>query len=57
MTRALQLPERQARALLRAADKERGIVEVKIGETVVRLIPACLAQGTPAVDAEEDIRL
>lgn len=56
MTRALQLPERQARALLRAADKERGIVEVKIGETVVRLIPSCLAQEKPGVDEEVEIR-
>lgn len=50
MTRALPLTERQARALYRAADKEGGIAEVKIGNTVVRLIPATLAQDRSVLD-------
>lgn len=50
MTRALPLTERQARTLLRAADKERGIVEVKIGDTVVRLIPESRAQQDRTID-------
>lgn len=53
MTRALALTERQARALYRAADKEGGIAEVKIGNTVVRLIPASLAQDNAKVDGKE----
>jgi hypothetical protein len=50
MTRALPLTQRQAQALLRAAEAERGVIEVKIGEAVVRLIPANLAQEHEAVD-------
>jgi hypothetical protein len=50
MTRALALSQRQAQTLLRAADAERGIVEVKIGNTVFRLIPECLAQESSKVD-------
>lgn len=44
MTRALPLTQRQAQALLRAAEAEKGIAEVKIGDAVIRLIPASLAQ-------------
>ena len=50
MSKSLPLTERQARALYRAAEKEGGVAEVKIGETVVRLIPASLAQETREVD-------
>jgi hypothetical protein len=50
VTRALPLTQRQAQALLRAAEAERGVIEVKIGEAVVRLIPANLAQEHEAVD-------
>lgn len=50
MSRALPLTERQARTLLRAAEKEHGVVEVKIGETVIRLVPASLAQDIKPVD-------
>jgi hypothetical protein len=50
MTRALPLTQRQAQALLRAAEAERGVIEVKIGEAVVRLIPANRAQEHEAVD-------
>jgi hypothetical protein len=50
VSKPLAITERQARTLLRAADKERGIVEVKIGDTVVRLIPESQAQETYKVD-------
>jgi hypothetical protein len=52
MSRALALSQRQARTLLRAAEAERGIVEVKIGDTVIRLIPECLAQAPRLIDDE-----
>ncbi|HRI99361.1 MAG TPA: hypothetical protein PKV67_01185 [Hyphomonas sp.] len=54
MTRALPLTERQARTLLRAADKERGIVEVKIGDTFVRLIPESRSQQERPIDEERN---
>jgi hypothetical protein len=57
VSKPLAITERQARTLLRAADKERGIVEVKIGDTVVRLIPEALAQDDRRVDDDEGIRL
>lgn len=50
MTRALQMSQRQARTLLRAAEAEHGIIEVKVGSTVFRLIPASLAQVEKRVD-------
>lgn len=50
MTRALPVTQRQAQALLRAAEAEHGIVEVKVGETVFRLIPGSLAQNNAGVD-------
>jgi hypothetical protein len=57
VTRHLAITQRQARTLLRAAEAERGIVEVKIGETVIRLIPECHAQPEQPVDKEEEIDL
>lgn len=57
MSKPLAITERQARTLLRAADKERGIVEVKIGDTVVRLIPEILAQPDRRIDEDGDFRL
>jgi hypothetical protein len=48
--------KRQAQTLLRAAEAEKAIVEVKVGDTVFRLIPASLAQGKTEVDADEEIR-
>lgn len=57
MSRALALTERQARTLLRAADKERGIVEVKIGDTIVRLIPANQAQESEKIDRKRDFEI
>jgi len=50
MTRALPVTQRQAQALLRAAEAEHGIVEVKVGDTVFRLIPGSLAQPDKKVD-------
>jgi hypothetical protein len=52
MTRALALSQRQAQTLLRAAEAERGIIEVKIGDKVFRLIPATLAQAPKPIDDE-----
>lgn len=57
MTRQLAISQRQAQTLFRAAEAERGIVEVKVGETVFRLIPAVFAQKERPVDYDEDIRL
>ena len=57
MGRALAISQKQAQSLLRAAEAERGIVEVKVGETVIRLIPECLAQQKRPVDRAEDIEL
>lgn len=50
MSRQLAISQRQAQTLFRAAEAEGGIVEVKIGETVFRLIPAVLAQKEKPVD-------
>jgi hypothetical protein len=57
LTRQLALSQRQARTLLRAAEAERGIIEVKVGETVIRLIPESLAQPAKLIDEEKDFRL
>lgn len=57
MTRALPVTQRQAQALLRAAEAEKAIVEVKVGEAVYRLIPASLAQPKERIDDGEDFRL
>lgn len=54
MNRALAISKRQAQTLLRAAEAERGIVEVKIGSTVFRLIPACHAQENLPIDSGKD---
>ncbi len=54
MTRQLALSQRQARTLLRAAEAERGIIEVKIGDTVIRLIPESLAQSKRLIDTRND---
>lgn len=57
MTRSLAISKRQAQTLLRAAEAEKAIVEVKVGDTTFRLIPASLAQRKPEVDEGEEIRL
>ncbi len=50
MTKPLAISQRQTQTLLRAAEAEKAIVEVKVGDTVFRLIPACLAQVEKPVD-------
>lgn len=50
MTRALAITQRQAETLIRAAEAQKAVVEVKVGETVFRLIPASLAQAEKQVD-------
>lgn len=57
MTRALALTEKQARTLIRAAEKEKAVVEVKIGDTTIRLIPAVHAQAERRIDEERVIDL
>lgn len=52
MSRALPITQREAKALLRAAEAEKAIVEVKVGDKVFRLIPASLAQEERPVDAK-----
>lgn len=56
MTRALAISKRQAQTLLKAAEAERGIVEVKIGDAVFRLIPECHAQKERPIDEDMEIR-
>lgn len=57
MARTLALPARQVTALCRGAAKAGFVAEVKIGDVVVRLIPAANSQTNKPVDEEEDIRL
>lgn len=57
MSRALPITQRQAQVLLRAAEHEKGIIEVKVGATVFRLIPASLAQERQSIAPEENIEL
>jgi hypothetical protein len=57
VTRSLAISKRQAQTLLRAAEAEKAIVEVKVGDTTFRLIPASLAQRKAEVDEDEEIRL
>ena len=57
MARALPITQRQAQTLLRAAEAERGIIEVKIGDKVIRLIPATLAQDERPIAKKREIDL
>jgi len=57
MTRPLDLPENQVRAIIRAARKEGARVEVRIGGAVVTVIPAEPQQPKGGLDREEDFRL
>lgn len=57
MTRALTISKRQAQTLLRAAEAEKAIIEVKVGDTVFRLIPASLAQPEKPIVKGRDIDL
>lgn len=57
MTRTLAISQRQAQTLFRAAQAERGIVEVEIGTTVFRLIPECRAEPVQSQGNNHEIRL
>jgi hypothetical protein len=57
MSRALVLNQRQVTAICKGAAKAGYIAEVKIGDVVVRLVPADGAQAKKPVDEEEDFRL
>jgi hypothetical protein len=48
--RSLAISQRQAQALLRAAQLERAIIEVGVGNQVYRLIPRCLANDLQRLD-------
>lgn len=51
--RPLAITMRQARTLLKAANAEGGVVEVKIDGAVVRLIPAVLVDK--GADAQQPV--
>lgn len=58
--RALDLTQRQVRALAEGARKAGCVAEVRIGKVVVRLIPeehAIPANDTPQVDRYKDVAL
>jgi hypothetical protein len=57
MARALPITQRQAQTLLRAAEAEKAIIEVKIGDKVIRLIPATLAQEERPIARKREIDL
>lgn len=57
MSRALPIKQKQVTALCKGAAKAGFVAEVKIGDVVVRLIPADLAQGNRPIDDDEEIRL
>lgn len=57
VTKALAVSKRQAQTLLRAAEAEKAIIEVKVGDTVFRLIPASLAQSEKPIAKGRDIDL
>lgn len=51
--RPLDITKRQARVLIEAADEANGVVEVKMGNTFVRLIPAKLVKESKRLDQEQ----
>ena len=55
MTRSLAISKRQAQTLLRAAEKEKAIVEVTVGKLIFRLIPKCLVDA-PLVDGTSTLQ-
>lgn len=57
MSRALPITQHQAQVLLRAAEAEKAIIEVKVGETVFRLIPTSLAQDERPIPKTKEITL
>lgn len=54
MTRALPLPARQVTALAKGAAKAGCIAEVKIGDMVIRLVPADKAQPESSIADDAD---
>lgn len=54
VNRPLAITKRQAKSLLKAANEEKAIVEVKTSMGVVRLIPAVLADRLEPVDEEPE---
>ena len=57
MSRALAITQRQTQVLLRAAEAEKAIVEVKIDGKTIRLIPASLAQEEYPLAPRKEIDL
>jgi Tfp pilus assembly protein PilW len=60
MSRALDLSQRQIRAICEGARKAGFVPEIVVGKTVVRLIPDIPTdspRGAGRLDEEEDIRL
>ena len=57
MSRKLAITARQVTALCKGAAKAGFVAEVKIGDVLVRLVPANDAQEKPEVDDGERIRL
>lgn len=57
MTRALAISQRQTQILIRAAEAEDAVIEVKLGKTIIRLIPKSrVSMVPPALDDDEDLR-
>lgn len=56
MSRALALPARQVTALCKGAAKAGYIAEVKMGDVVIRLIPADKNSKKDDVDDDMEIR-
>ena len=56
-SRALALNQKQVTAICKGAAKAGFVAEVKIGDVVVRLIPAANSQPEKPVDDAEDFRL
>lgn len=56
MTRGLAIRQKQVTALCKGAAKAGFVAEVKIGDVVVRLIPADQSQSEKPIDADEEIR-
>jgi hypothetical protein len=57
VSRALALKQKQVTALCKGAAAAGCIAEVKIGDVVIRLVPAANSQSGRPIDEEEDIRL
>lgn len=57
MTRALDLPENQVRAIIRAARKEGARVEVKIGSAVITVFPDDHQQDERPISRGKDFQL